>query len=116
MLDIDAAVGLAQLWKYPCIIQCRRDSALWYDKHLERRAGWVFPPLVEGATYSHYVVRVPNRKQVFDEWSMRDVELGMLIQYSIPSLPEYQILNRDICINASKASMCTVNFPVRESF
>lgn len=64
MLDVEAAVGLEQLKKYSQIIAHRRKMAKWYDKNLSRKQGWVFPPIVEGATYSHYVVRVPDRQAV----------------------------------------------------
>lgn len=111
MLDIEAAVGMMQLNKYPEIISRRRTNAVWYDKHLERREGWVFPPLVEGATYSHYVVRVPGRSLVVNEWADKGVHLGDLIQYSIPDTAPYErYLQR--CSNAASASHQTINFPV----
>ena len=47
-------------------------KALCYDKDLERRDEWKFPPVVPGATYSHYTIRVPNRKKVVDEFSKRN--------------------------------------------
>jgi len=112
MLDVEAAVGLAQLRKYPQIIQRRRDNALWYDRHLERREGWHFPPLVEGATYSHYVVRVPDRKPVLSEWGEHGMHLGELIQYSIPGLNVYKDSVFVANSNASRAGGQTVNFPV----
>jgi len=112
MLDVEAGVGLAQLRKYPQIIQRRRDNALWYDRHLERREGWHFPPLVEGATYSHYVVRVPDRKPVLSEWGEHGMHLGELIQYSIPGLNVYKDSVFVANSNASRAGGQTVNFPV----
>lgn len=115
MLDVEAAVGLAQLERYDAIIDKRRTNAAWYDQNLPKRRNWIFPPLIAGATYSHYVVRVPERETVMGEWASHGIQLGELIQYSIPLLPEYQELDRDDCVNASKASMCTVNFPVCES-
>lgn len=111
MLDVEAAVGLAQLKKYPQIIQRRRDNALWYDKNLERREGWVFPPLVEGATYSHYVVRVPDRESVLQEYAANGMHLGELIQYSIPELSSYEKLSL-LGLNSVSARKATVNFPV----
>ena len=114
MLNVDAAVGLAQLRQYPLIIQRRRDNALWYDKHLERREGWVFPPLVEGATYSHYVVRVPDRRAIADEYAAFGIQLGELIQYSIPLLPCYQFQGAGF-EKSELASFSTINFPVTRS-
>src|SRR5439155_15680035 len=48
MLDVEAAVGLAQLQRYPQIVAQRRAHAAYLDQHLPRRADWQLPPLVEG--------------------------------------------------------------------
>lgn len=111
MLDVEAAVGLEQLKKYPLIVQRRRDNARYYDQHLPRREGWVYPPLVDGATYSHYVVRVPGRAGVILEYAEKGIHLGELIQYSIPELGCYKNIVND-CPSARLASVSTVNFPV----
>lgn len=115
MLDVEAAVGMAQLIRYDSIIERRRANAVRYDQDLKRRAGWVFPPIREGATYSHYVVRVPNRKLTLDEWAVNDTELGVLIQYSIPLLPEYSYVKGCSCQRSEEASLSVVNFPVTQA-
>jgi perosamine synthetase len=112
MLDVQAAVGLKQLQRYQQIVDRRRKSALWYDANLERRKGWVFPPIVEGATYSHYAVRVPDRKSIIEEWAKKDIQLGDLIQYSIPRLPEYAKWYSGRFDRSGIASTSTINFPV----
>jgi dTDP-4-amino-4,6-dideoxygalactose transaminase len=112
MLEVEAAVGLTQLERYDDIIARRRANAAWYDQNLERREGWVFPPIRSGATYSHYVVRVTERKQVIDEWAAKGVHLGELIQYSIPLLPEYRKRKGSVCQRSEEASLSTVNFPI----
>jgi dTDP-4-amino-4,6-dideoxygalactose transaminase len=112
MLDVEAAVGLEQLAKYPKIIEHRRERAKNYDENLLRRDGWVFPPIVDGATYSHYVVRVPERKRVINEWASKGVQLGDLIQYTIPLLPGYRINKLSGCDSSEIASHHTINFPV----
>lgn len=111
MLNVEAAVGLEQLRKYDVFIQRRRENAKWYDKHLERRDGWIFPPIVKGATYSHYVVRVPDREAVVNEYARKGIELGELIQYSIPAMSSYSGLG-NACPNSLRASSETVNFSV----
>lgn len=115
MLEVEAAVGLAQLDRYDAIIARRRTNAEFYNKNLERCVGWVFPPLIEGATYSHYVVRVPERNPVLDEWAGRGVHLGELIQYSIPLLPEYARHIGSVSPNSAESSLRTINFPVTSS-
>lgn len=111
MLDVEAAVGLEQLEKYPAIIAARREAARWYNHNLPRRAGWVLPPMVDGATWSHYVVRVPDRRAVTLEFARRGIHLGELIQYSVPRLPGYREISWR-CPNADLASRTTVNFPL----
>jgi perosamine synthetase len=112
LLDVEAAVGLVQLRRYDDIIRKRRTMAAIYNKNIECRDDWILPPLKEGATYSHYVVRVPERKSVQKEWADKGIELGELIQYSIPLLPEYIEETPSICPNSAEASSKTLNFPV----
>jgi len=115
MLEVEAAVGLVQLKRYDAIIERRRANAAWYDQNLPKRLDWIFPPLVAGATYSHYVVRVLERKPVLDEWATRGIQLGELIQYSIPLLPEYAGNQTSKCDNSELASLRTINFTVTQS-
>lgn len=113
MADVEARVGLTQLTRYEGIVQGRERNARHYDARLRGVAGWVLPPLVEGATYSHYVVRVPNRKDVIDRAAHRGVDLGELIQYSVPHMASYRIDAADrLFPNALAASRQTINLPV----
>lgn len=112
MLEVEASVGLVQLQRYDGIITKRCANAALYEKKLPTRPGWILPPLIEGATYSHYVVRVPERKTVLNQWARKGIQLGELIQYSIPLLPEYKSLSIDVFPNARRASLTTVNFSV----
>lgn len=111
MLDVEAAVGLEQLKKYPMIIESRRTVAKWYDENLDRPEGWAFPPIVDGATYSHYVVRVPDRKKVVDAMAAKGVHLGELIQYSVPELSGYNE-NKITSLFSIKASLSSINIPM----
>lgn len=112
MLPVEAAVGLSQLQKYYHIVERRRENAKSYNKNLPRHDGWIFPPIVEGATYSHYVVRVPDREKVVSEYAFKKIHLGILIEYSIPDLPCYEPIDSD-SPNARAASFSVVNFPVK---
>lgn len=111
MCDFEAAIGLVQLSKYDDIITKRRSVAQYYDENLLLEEGWVKPPIVDGATYSHYVVRVPDRQKTIDEYAKKSIELGELIQYSIPATKPY-LDQSGSCPNAWIASQQTVNFPV----
>ena len=111
ILAVEAAVGLEQLKKYPYIVQQRRVNANYYNQHLPRRDGWVYPPVVDGATFSHYAVRVPDRAGAILEYAEKGIQLGELIQYSIPEMVCYRNANND-CPLARLASISMVNFPV----
>ena len=96
MLDVEASVGLLQLGRYDKIIRDRRRIAEDYNNKLEIRTGWVLPPIVEGATYSHYTIRVPNREEIKKEYLKKGEEIRELIQYSVPNLDCYNIHNVDL--------------------
>ena len=87
---VEAAVGLRQLERYEAIVAHRRQIASVYDEALARVPGLTLPPLVEGATYSHYVVHTPARDALIAAMARRGIELGELIEYSIPELPAYR--------------------------
>jgi perosamine synthetase len=112
MLPVEAAVGLEQLGKYSNIIQRRQENAAYYGRHLPWDKNWIYPKIVDGATYSHYVVRVPSRAEVINEYAGKGINLGELIQYSIPNTIPYCKFGEFNCPNSMEASKKTVNFPM----
>jgi perosamine synthetase len=114
MLNVEAQVGLVQLSKYPEIVGRRQENAFYYDQHLRGIPSIELPPLVEGATYSHYVLRVPNRKAVMAAMKLRGIQVGQLIEYSIPHMQAYAS-----CMSESTSfpeslrfSQTTINLPI----
>ncbi len=113
MLDLEAEVGLVQLRKYPEIIRHRHAVAQLYASELEGTPGWALPPLVDGATYSHYVVRVPDRERLLHSFRRQRIELGHIIQYSLPHLRAYSEYAAGQCFdNSWRCSQSTINLPV----
>lgn len=111
MLNVEATVGLEQLKRYPQMVARRRAIAAYYDQYLSRRPDWVSPPLIEGATYSHYVMQVPKRAAAVAALAHHGIQLGELIQYSVPDLSSYR--SGATCFPVSgKASTVTVNLPI----
>jgi dTDP-4-amino-4,6-dideoxygalactose transaminase len=110
MTRIGATIGLEQLQRYDSIVARRRRNAEFYDRELVTDG--IKAPLIDGATYSHYVVRVQDRAATVARWKRRGVQLGELIQYSIPHLQSY--LGNDVVgfENSLHASRHLVNFPV----
>ena len=112
MTDLEARVGLAQVQKYPEIIRCRIAHAYYYAEHLRGIPCLVLPPIVEGATYSHYPVWVQDRRPWFAAARKVGVQLGQLIEYSIPEMPSYrQYKDRDFP-NSFTAMNGMINLPV----
>ncbi len=113
MLDVEAEVGLAQLQKYSEIVKRRQDIARYYDEHLRGTPGLKLPPIVPGATYSHYVLRVANRTAMMQALQKQDIQLGQLIEYSVPHLPAYAPYT-DGCEypHSLWCSQHTINLPV----
>jgi len=115
--DLEARVGLVQLQKYRKIIHSRKIIASYYDKQLQGMRGLTLPPIVEGASYSHYVARVTEREATISTLRSRGIEIGRLIDYSIPHLKAYQQYAEDLdCFpNSLICSRTTINLPVHSS-
>jgi perosamine synthetase len=113
MLAVEAQVGLVQLRKYPEIVARRQENARYYHEHLSRIPDWVLPLLVEGATYSHYVIRVPDRMSVLKAFQKKGIQLGQLIEYSVPHIRAYQDYAGDQSFpNSDLCSQHTINLPI----
>lgn len=113
MLGLEARVGLTQLQKYPDIVRQRKQNAYYYKEHLSDIPGWVLAPLVDGATYSHYVVRVPDRTSTLEALRQKSVQLGQLIEYSVPHTAAYtKYAQAHAFPNSYLCSHSTVNLPV----
>jgi perosamine synthetase len=115
MSGVEARVGIAQTLKYRHIVARRRDTAKVYDQRLRGLAGLRLPPLVDGATYSHYVVRVEEREALLAAALTRGVELGRQIDYSIPDMSAYRrSVDADsmACPVASYLAKSSVNLPL----
>ncbi|MEQ1652039.1 MAG: DegT/DnrJ/EryC1/StrS family aminotransferase [Hyphomicrobium sp.] len=89
MSRAEASVGVRQAAAYPAIIEHRRRIAGLYDDLLRGHSEIMPPPLVDGATYSHYVPRVADPLRVCAEMAKAGIELGRLIDYCVPDMPAY---------------------------
>jgi perosamine synthetase len=115
MLPVEAQVGQVQIAKYSEIIRKRKENAEFYHRSLIELScdDFVLPPLVAGATYSHYVIRVANRQQWVEKAAPAGVQLGILIEYSVPELHAYrQYRGGQDFPNARLCSEHMINLPV----
>ena len=90
MTDGEARIGLRQLERYPELVAQRQEGARDYARLLRGIPGLILPPLVDGATYSHYAVRHENPKVIGRLRQNRSIELRPWLTYSLPETPAYQ--------------------------
>jgi perosamine synthetase len=110
--EIEARVGLANLEKYDQIIRRRIDNARRYPSGLRDRIGMKLPPDDTGATFSHFVALVENKDRLLRVCLKRGIQLGWLIEYSIPEMTAYGAHSpEEFPISASYARSA-INLPV----
>jgi perosamine synthetase len=86
----EASVGVRQCAAYRGIIEHRRRIAAFYDRTLADVLPDARPPLVDGATYSHYVLRVADPDGLVKAAARSGIELGRLIDYCVPDMKAYR--------------------------
>ena len=90
MTDIEALVGLEQLKKYPTIRSKRIEIAKKYFDEIHLSKEWFLPPEIDGATYSHFVIRTDAKDRLLETFTTQGIQLGQLIEYSMPHHPAYK--------------------------
>jgi dTDP-4-amino-4,6-dideoxygalactose transaminase len=112
MSRVEARVGLVQTARYRDIVAKRRSRQLQWRRLLSGDGSLSLPPDVAGATYSHFVALAADRAATVASWRARGVQLGELIEYSIPTMPAYRPYQHgDFPVSAHYARH-TVNFPL----
>lgn len=110
---VEASVGFEQCGHYPDIVARRRRIAEVYDQTLAAYPALLRPPLVTGATYSHYVARVADPQAVLKAAAIQGVELGRLIDYCVPDMKAYRSYDRSIAFPRTQAlNASVINLPV----
>jgi perosamine synthetase len=112
MCGVEARVGRANVGRYEMIIHKRRAAAKYYFEHLTDKPDFRLPPEVEGATYSHFVVQVPDRKMWLQQAIRKGVQLGWLIEYNIPEMEAYGNYMPEEFPVAAAYAKTMINLPV----
>lgn len=107
-------VGSIQCQRYHKIINDRRNIANYYNEQLQNIGDLKLPPLIDGATYSHYVVRTAHRNELLEHALKQGIQLGQLIEYCIPEMASYKDRpgSRLPCPVASRMAQDTINLPI----
>lgn len=111
LLNSQARIGTVQLEKYDDMIKKRQDIARFYCENLKLGKSLVIPPITEGAIYSHYCIRVKNRREFIDKMRKSGISIGCYFDYSIPELKPYQRYKNREFPNSLICSNEVVNLP-----
>jgi perosamine synthetase len=112
MCGIEARIGIANIDRYEKIIDTRKTAAKFYFERLTDKTDFRLPPEVEGATYSHFVVKVDNRDKWLQRTIRRGLQLGWLIEYNIPEMEAYGNHNSEEFPVAADYAKSMINLPV----
>jgi len=110
--ELEARVGLVQLQKYDDIVSARRESARRVISKIKDLNDIKILPFDEGATYSHIVAIVEDREKWIEEYRRKGIQLGILIDYSIPSMKAYKRFRKNPAVHSDRYSNHVINFPV----
>jgi perosamine synthetase len=93
MTGIEARVGLAQLPRLDSFVSARRAYADYYRQHLADlpALSWIRAP--SGSSFSHIAARVANKSKAMAEAFARGIQLGEIIEYSVPEMKAYRELS-----------------------
>lgn len=107
---IEARVGLSQLQKYENIIEKRVQNARSWREKLKIE-NIEFKNHIDGATYSHCVALVDNRDEWLEKYRKSGIQLGILIEYSIPYMSAYEKYKKGEYPVSLMYSKTSINFP-----
>jgi len=113
MTNIEALVGLEQLKKYMAVRSKRIEIAKKYFNEIHSTNEWVLPLEINGATYSHFVIRTNARDRLLESFASQGIQLGQLIEYSMPHQYSYKKYAEDkLFPNSYLCSMSMINLPI----
>ena len=112
MTALEARVGRINIALYEKIIENRKAAARYYFNNFDNKPEFILPPQVKGATYSHFVVQVKDRNSWLKKGIRKGIQLGWLIEYSIPEMKAYGGHDPNKFPVSGKYSRSTINLPL----
>lgn len=114
---VEARVGRIQIEKADELINARRRYAERYRSELGSAPGIAFPNVPKGSSFSHVVGAVADRPAIREAARRSGIELGHVIEYSIPEMTAYreQVQGETFPV-ASYLARHVVNLPVDARF
>lgn len=111
LLNSQARIGLIQLDKHDEMVNKRQEIARFYYENLINEKSIILPPIVDGAIYSHYVIRVKNRQEFISKMRKKGISIGSYFDYCIPELNAYRKYKKGDYPNSVICSNEVVNLP-----
>ncbi len=111
LTNIQARLGIEQLKKLPEILEKRRRIVKYYNSKLKDLQEIELPPIIEGASYSHYCPRVKERDYFLEQMAKRGINCGYNFEYAVPDLKAYLKFKDKEFPNATKCGAEIVNLP-----
>lgn len=95
MTSVEARVGSVQSRRLESFIKSRRIHAAFYRERLADipALDWIEAP--QGSSFSHIAARVANKQSVMSKALARGVQLGEIIEYSVPEMSSYRAMCAD---------------------
>jgi perosamine synthetase len=110
--NIQAKIGLSQIKKAKEIIRKRQLIAQYYNKRLDHlRSKIILPPIIDGASYAEYTIRVNDRNNFEKNMLKKGVQINKIFRYSVPNLTCFKDYSRKKFVNSLHASQSVVNLP-----
>jgi dTDP-4-amino-4,6-dideoxygalactose transaminase len=87
---VEARVGIVQARRLDAFIDARRTYANYYRRALSQEPALAWIGGAEGCSYSHVAARVANRGHVMRAAALHGIQLGEVIEYSVPEMAAYR--------------------------
>jgi dTDP-4-amino-4,6-dideoxygalactose transaminase len=113
--DFQGRIGLAQLRKFDFILARHREWTEFYDRELRDVPGISPAPIIAGATYGSYTVRVERRDEIDFRRQIRNKAINIdeetRFDYVLPYMKPYRPYAKGPYSHAEQAAREVVNLP-----
>ena len=86
---VQASVGLSQINKIKLNIENRIRISKFYSEKLKDVNNFILSPIINGSSYSHYTLRIKDRKKFERYMKRKGIQINKVFDYSLPHLPVY---------------------------
>lgn len=112
--NFQARIGLSQFSKLEEVLTKRQHLVEFYDCALRDVPGLIPAPILPGATYSHYTIRVSGRDKIDFRQQMRarQIEVGQIYDRVLPFRDRFRQYAKDSYPQTQRATAEVVNLPL----